>query len=280
VFASGEHGSAFLDVLGEVCGATGMEVHSWCLLTDTYHLLVRTPKANLPQAMRQLNGQYAHWCRRDGRRDGPVFGRRYRSVLLDPDGWPLRVSRYINLQPQERGLVDDPLLYRWSSMRALAGRAEVPEWLVRDYLYGAAGGQDSWLTYVGYGVDVETAAFYGRQRISPVLGQPRVPGAEPASPAAGASMERIAAAVAAQFGIPVTRLYEAKRGRGTQATPRAVTMLLARSPGGHSLERIADALNVQHVSTVSVTVRRCRERLQKDAGLRDQVEAVTRRLQA
>lgn len=279
MFASGEHGSAFLEVLAETCRATGVEVHSYCLLTDAYHLLLRTPQPNLPSVMRRLNGQYAHWCRRDGRRDGPVFGSRYRAVLLDPDGWPLRVARYMNLLPCERRLVADPALYRWSSMRALAGRAEVPDWLRVDMLHRAAGGAAAWVNYLDYGVDAETKAFYARRRISPVLGQPRVPGVQAGdAPAADVDMDSIITAVAAQFGIPEARLVEARRGRGAQASPRAVTMLLARSPGGHALEAIAEALNVQHVSTVSVTVRRCRDRLRKDAALREQVEAVTRRL--
>lgn len=248
------------------------------MLTDSYHLLLRTPYPNLPQMMRQLNGQYAHWCRRGGRRDGPVFARRYRAVLLDPDGWPMRVGRYINLLPRDRGLVADPVLYRWSSMRSLSGRAEAPAWLHTREMHRAAGGREAWVTYVGYGVDAETAAFYARKRVAPVLGQPRIPGAPEPAPATGASVDRIVAAVADQFELPVARLYESKRGRGEQATPRAVAMLLARSPGGHSLEAIADALNVNHVSTVSVTVRRCRDRLRRDSALREQVEAITEQL--
>lgn len=258
--------------------ATGVEVHSFCLLTDSYHLLLRTPQPNLPQMMRQLNGQYAHWCRRGGRRDGPVFARRYRAVLLDPDGWPLRVGRYINLLPRDRGLVSDATLYRWSSLRSLSGKADGPSWLHAREMHRRAGGREAWVTYVGYGVDAETAAFYARKRVAPVLGQPRIPGAAGLPAAAGTSVERIVAAVADQFELPIARLYEAKRGRGPQATPRAVAMLLARSPGGHSLETIADALNVNHVSTVSVTVRRCRDRLRKDSALREQVDAIAEQL--
>lgn len=278
VFEDGDFGTAFLGVLAEVGAATAVEVHAYCLLTGGYHLLVRTPRANLPQMMRQLNGQYAHWCRRDGRRDGRVFDRRYHAVLLDPDGWPLRVSRYIHLEPVRRRLVSDPLRYRWSSLRAIAGRSEAPPWLTTRTLGRLAGGADAYLGYIGYGVDAETAAFYGRQRISPVLGQPRMP-AGPARPrASGIEIGEIVARVAEAFSLPPAKLYEAKRGRGAQATPRAVAMLLARSPGGHSLEAIAEALRVQHRSTISVTVRRCRERLRRDDDLKARVDAISRRL--
>ncbi|MCA1798472.1 MAG: transposase [Xanthomonadaceae bacterium] len=277
VFENGEFGAAFLSVLSEVAAATAVEVHAYCLLTDGYHLLLRTPRANLPQMMRQLNGQYAHWCRRDGRRDGRVFDRRYRAVLLDPDGWPLRVSRYIHLEPVRTQLVADPLLYRWSSLRALVGRSDSPPWLTTRTLVRLAGGADAYLAYVGYGVDAETAAFYNRQRISPVLGQPRMT-ASTKPRASGIEIADIVRRVAEAFSLPPALLYESKRGRGAQATPRAVAMLLARSPGGHSLEAIADALSVQHRSTISVTVRRCRERLKRDNELKERVEAISRRL--
>jgi REP element-mobilizing transposase RayT len=278
VFASGESGAAFLDVLADSMTAAAVEVHSFCLLADAYHLLVRTPRGNLPQAMRQLNGSYAHWCRRDGRRSGPVFDRRYRSVLLDPDGWPLRVSRYIHLLPVQRGMVSDPLQYRWSSLRALARRAEAPGWLEMGTLLRLAGGPEDYLGYVGYGVDAETKAFYARTRIKPVLGQPVIPDTDAGVPAPGTSIAQIVRVVAGAFGLPTERLYDARRGRGAQATPRAVVMLLARSPGGYSLEEIAEALNVRHRSTVSVTVRRCRERLQRDDDLRAQVGQISETL--
>lgn len=278
VFASGESGGAFLEVLAEAMTGAGVEVHAYCLLADAYHLLLRTPRGNLPEAMRQLNGGYAHWCRRDGRRDGPVFDRRYRSVLLDPDGWPLRVSRYVHLLPVQQGTVSDPLQYRWSSLRALVGRGEPPAWLEVEALLRLSGGEDAYLGYVGYGADAETKAFYARTRIKPVLGQPVIPDASPATPRGTVGITRIVEKVADAFGLPPARLYDARRGRGVQATPRAVAMTLARSPGGHSLEAIARAFKVRHRSTVSVTVRRCRERIARDDEFADRVGRIRTQL--
>ncbi|MEX0900783.1 MAG: helix-turn-helix domain-containing protein [Gammaproteobacteria bacterium] len=280
VFADGASGATFLEVLAEVSAAVGVEVHAYCLLADGYHLLLRTPRANLPQMMRQLNGQYAHWCRRDGRRDGPLFSRRYRSVLLDPDEWPLRLSRYIHLQPAHRHLVADSLLYRWSSLRAYCARAETPPWLETAGLLRLVGGAEQYLAYVNYGVDAETRAFYARKRLAPTLGQPRQESATGVDGGSGIEIADIVRCVAEAYALPTSRLYEPRRGRGAQATPRAVAMLLARSPGGHSLEAIAEALRVQHRSTVSVTVRRCRERLRSDDELRARVESISRALSA
>ncbi len=206
VFADGASGATFLEVLAEVTAAAGVEVHAYCLLADGYHLLVRTPRANLPQMMRQLNGQYAHWCRRDGRRDGPVFNRRYRSVLLDPDEWPLRLSRYIHLQPAHRRLVSDPLLYRWSSLRAYCARADAPAWLETATLLRLVGGAEQYLAYVNYGVDAETRAFYARKRLAPTLGQTRQSATVGVDGGSGIEIVDIVRCVADAYALPASRL--------------------------------------------------------------------------
>lgn len=279
MFASREYGDEFLEVLAEVAGARGAEVHAYCLVEDAYHLLLRTTRANLPATMRQLNGQYAHWCRRRRGTDGRVFARRYHAILLEAEAWLLPVSRYLHLLPAEYGMVDDPVQYKWSSLRALGGRRDAPGWLNVRTVQRFAGGADAYLQYVAYGVDAETRALFVRERLPPVLGNPRIPSATARTDAAGGtSLARIVEAVAREFGLSEAVLRKARRGRGVQATPRSVAMLLARSQGGHPLSDIARAFGVRHASSVSVTVRRCRERLRHDDALGERVARVVKSL--
>jgi REP element-mobilizing transposase RayT len=42
----------FLGVLGDVCKRYHWVIHSFCLMTNHYHLLVETPDANLSKGMR------------------------------------------------------------------------------------------------------------------------------------------------------------------------------------------------------------------------------------
>jgi len=48
----------FLLVLEEVCKQYNWSVHSYCLMSNHYHLLVETPDGNLSKGMRQLNGVF------------------------------------------------------------------------------------------------------------------------------------------------------------------------------------------------------------------------------
>ena len=48
----------FLQTLAEACHQFCIEVHAYCLMGNHYHLLIKTPLANLSRAMRHINGVY------------------------------------------------------------------------------------------------------------------------------------------------------------------------------------------------------------------------------
>ena len=49
---------AFLDILAEAHERFGLHIHAYCLMGNHYHLLVHTPRGNLAQCMRNVNGLY------------------------------------------------------------------------------------------------------------------------------------------------------------------------------------------------------------------------------
>ncbi len=53
IFVEDADRELFLATLEEVCGRTGMLIHSYVLMSNHYHLLVETPEANLVAGMRQ-----------------------------------------------------------------------------------------------------------------------------------------------------------------------------------------------------------------------------------
>ena len=49
----------FIRILTRVVGRYGWKLHASCLMGNHYHLVVETPRPNLSDGMRDLNGQYA-----------------------------------------------------------------------------------------------------------------------------------------------------------------------------------------------------------------------------
>jgi len=124
----------FLQILTLVCERYNWVCHSYCLMSNHYHLLIETPDANLSQGMRQLNGVYTQKFNRNHNRDGHVFQGRYKAILIQKDSYLLELSRYIVLNPVRAGMVRFAGEWPWSSYRSIAGMVPIPDWLQVDWL--------------------------------------------------------------------------------------------------------------------------------------------------
>lgn len=53
---------------------------------------------------------------------GPVFQNRFKSILIENDRYFITLSQYIYLNPVKAGLVKDPLLYQFSTLKEALGK--------------------------------------------------------------------------------------------------------------------------------------------------------------
>jgi len=129
---------AWLDMLGRVCERHHFVVHSFCQMTNHYHLLIETVEANLSQGMRQLNGLYTQ--RFNWRHDlvGHLFQGRYKAILVQKESYLLELSRYIVLNPLRANMVSSLDDWRWSSHHFIS-QDHPPTWLERKWLLGRFG---------------------------------------------------------------------------------------------------------------------------------------------
>lgn len=124
---------AFLARVASCARSGWIEVHAYTVLTNHFHMLVRSPRGELARAMQfALNG-YARWFNRVRDRDGPLYRGRYRAKRVTTLAYRRYLVRYIDFNAVEAGLVSTPAEYPFGSARAYASRRG-PPWLTRDWV--------------------------------------------------------------------------------------------------------------------------------------------------
>lgn len=129
----------FLEYLSTMVARFGVKIHTYCLMTNHYHLLVETPEPNLSRAIQWLNVSYATYFNIKRDRRGHLIQGRYKSILVDADAYIKHLSRYIHLNPKKANMVDAIADHPWSSYPAIIGKIKVPDWLTIDYLLSQFG---------------------------------------------------------------------------------------------------------------------------------------------
>lgn len=134
IFKSNRDREKFLDYLDKAAERFSIIIHSYCLMSNHYHLLVQTPEANLSLVMQWINVSYATYFNRKRRRHGHLFQGRFKAILIDADAYLKHLSRYIHLNPVRAKLVSLPAEYRWSSYGGFIGEQKAPRFLETSWL--------------------------------------------------------------------------------------------------------------------------------------------------
>ena len=134
VFKTKKDKEKFLEYLEKDVELFSVIIHSFCIMTDHYHLLIETPLANLSTAVQWLNGSYATYYSKRHKRDGQVFHGRFKSILTEKDDYIKELSRYVHLNPVRAKIAKSPLEYRWSSYASFVEKTSEYEWLETDGL--------------------------------------------------------------------------------------------------------------------------------------------------
>jgi putative transposase len=93
-----------------------VKVHAYVLMTNHVHLLMTpTRKTGISQLMQALGRYYVRYFNYTYKRTGTLWEGRYKSTLVDSEGYFLLVSRYIELNPVRANMVTHPAEYPWSS---------------------------------------------------------------------------------------------------------------------------------------------------------------------
>jgi len=85
-------------------------------MSNHYHLLIKTPRANLADGMKRLNGLYTQRFNKRHKRIGHLFQGRYKAFVIEKESYFLEVCRYIVLNPLQAGELADYLDLHYSTI--------------------------------------------------------------------------------------------------------------------------------------------------------------------
>ena len=134
IFLNDRDKQKFLEYLGKANERFSVIIHTYCLMSNHFHLLLQTPEPNLSRAMQWINVSYATYFNRKRGRCGHLFQGRFKAILIDADGYLKHLSRYIHVNPVRAKIVSTPSKYQWSSYSAYIGKEKTPQFLKTDWL--------------------------------------------------------------------------------------------------------------------------------------------------
>lgn len=107
----------FLELLKTVKERYPFILHSICLMTNHFHMLIETGNYELGKIMQVLLSSYAEKFNYRHSYSGHLFEGRYTACIVEDERYLLEVSRYIHLNPVKAFMVRDPISYKYSSYR-------------------------------------------------------------------------------------------------------------------------------------------------------------------
>jgi len=114
IFEDDEDRIRFIDTLREYKDISKYEIYGYCLMDNHIHLLIKEIDESISLIIKRISSSYVHWYNTKYERLGHLFQERFRSEVVEDDGYFLTVLRYIHQNPVKAKIAEN------------VGQAEVP----------------------------------------------------------------------------------------------------------------------------------------------------------
>jgi putative transposase len=124
IFRTGFDRKDFIERLADLCRENYFAVYAWALMSNHFHLLIRTKERPLSDGMRKLLTGYVINFNRRHKRAGHLFQNRYKSIVCEEDPYLMELTRYIHLNPLRKKIIsgmEDLKKYPWTGHSSIMG---------------------------------------------------------------------------------------------------------------------------------------------------------------
>ncbi len=136
IFYGDDDRRMFMATLGDMAERFEIDLYAYVLMSNHYHLLLRTRRPNLSRAMQWFGVTYTNRFNAKNGRIGHLFQGRFKTMLVESDAYLVRLSFYIHRNPLRAALVTRLADHRWSSCQAYAYGEKPPHWLRTEEILG------------------------------------------------------------------------------------------------------------------------------------------------
>jgi len=115
IFLSDQDKEKFLEILSEISREYKFNIHSFCLMSNHYHILLENKRENLSDGMRQLNAKYANFFNKKYKRVGHLWQDRFKSWFVLGSNYLFTLFKYIESNPIKAHLSKNIGEYKYSA---------------------------------------------------------------------------------------------------------------------------------------------------------------------
>jgi putative transposase len=117
----------YLDYIRNYQKLHKFNVYGYCLMDNHVHLMIDSNGADISQIMHGINFSYARYFNRKYKRHGHLFQDRFKSKVINTDGYLITASAYIhNNATDVEGFKECPENYEYSSLAVYLGLRKDP----------------------------------------------------------------------------------------------------------------------------------------------------------
>ncbi len=115
IFIDDEDRLKFINILHKKQSEIELSFYAYCLMDNHVHLVLKDNKNEISLIMKGIATSYAMYFNNKYKRVGHVFQDRFKSEVIENEGYLMAVIRYVHHNPIKAKIVEGSEHYKWSS---------------------------------------------------------------------------------------------------------------------------------------------------------------------